>query len=130
MAGTGHGQTFQFGSTTLGKVEDVKFTAKGQVLSKVVADAAYPITATVPGLAKWTVTFNLPATTPEDVLNAIDQGTTGTITWDKADGVKVTTPASGGIAVGFDISAPSGGWVTVTAEFVANGAITIAAETP
>jgi hypothetical protein len=128
MAGTGHGQSFSFAAAALPNVEDVKFTAKGQVLSKVVADAAYPITATAPGLAKWTVTFNLPATTPHTLLNGIDQGTAGAIEHNDLDGVKIT--ATNGLANGFDISSPSGGWVTVTAEFTtSDGAITIAAET-
>lgn len=127
MAGTGHGQTFKFGSTTLPNVEDVKFTAKGQILSKVVADAAFPISATIPGLAKWTVTFNLPAATPHTLLAAIAQGTTGAIEHDKVDGLKIT--AADGIAAGYDVGAPSGGWVTVTSEFTASGAITVAAET-
>lgn len=125
--GTGHGQTFSFGGSALGKVEDVKFTSKGQILNKVVADNALPITATVPGLAKWTVTWNLPATTPHTALSALAQGTTGAVIWDKADGVKITAAAA--IANGSDISAPSGGWVTVTTEVVANGAIVIAAAT-
>lgn len=127
MAGTGHGQTFVFGSTTLPNVEDIKFTSKGQILSKVVADAAYPITVTIPGLAKWTVTFNLPATTPHTTLAAIAQGTSGTIAHDKVDGVKFS--AAAGYAAGYDVSGPSGGWVTVTAEFTASGEITVAAET-
>ena len=113
MAGTGYGQTFSFGGNSIGKVEDVKFTAKGSILQKVVADSAYPITATVPGLAKWTVTWNLPASTPHTALNNIAQGTTGAIEHNQLDGVKIT--AAAGIAAGYDISAPSGGWVTVTA---------------
>ena len=125
MADTGHGQEFTFASTALPRVEDIKFTAKGQILSKVVADTALPITATIPGLAKWTVTFNLPATTPNTTLGAIAQGTTGAIEHNSLDGIKIT--AAAGIANGYDISAPSGGWVTVTAEFVANGAIVVAA---
>ena len=127
MADTGYGQTFSFGGTAIAKVEDVKFTAKGSILQKVVADSAYPITATVPGLAKWTVTFCLPATTPHTALNNIAQGTTGAIAWDKADGIKVR--AAAGIAAGYDISSPSGGWVTVSADFTANGAIVVGAET-
>lgn len=127
MAGTGHGQTFAFGATTLPNVEDIKFTGKGQILSKVVADADYPITVTIPGLAKWTVTFNLPATTPHTTLAAIEQGSTAAITHDKLDGVKLT--ATTGYAAGYDISGPSGGWVTVTAEFTASGEVTVAAET-
>lgn len=127
MAGTGHGQSFVFASTTLPNVEDIKFTLKGQILQKVVADAALPITDTIPGLAKWTVTFNLPASTPQTVLAAIAQGTTGTITHNAVDGVKFSTTA--GIANGYDVSAPSGGWVTVTAEFVASGTLTVAAAT-
>ena len=125
--GSGHGQSFSFGGTALPKVEDVKLTAKGQILSKVVADAAYPITITIPGLAKWTVTFNVPATSPHTLLSAIAQGTTGAIEHNDVDGVKFS--AAAGIANGFDVGAPSGGWVTVTAEFVANGAMTIAAAT-
>ena len=70
MADTGHGQEFMFGSTVLPRVEDIKLTAKGQILSKVVADTALPITATIPGLAKWTVTFNLPATTPQTIMTS------------------------------------------------------------
>lgn len=127
MAGTGHGQTFTFGSTVLPNVEDVKMTNKGQILSKVVADAALPITATIPGLAKFTVTFNLPTSTPHTTLSAIAQGTTGTIAWDKVDGVKIS--ATSGEANGYDVSGPSGGWVTVTAEFAASAALTVAAET-
>lgn len=127
MAGTGHGQTFSFNSVVLPNVEDVKLTNKGQILSKVVADAALPITATIPGLAKLTVTFNLPATTPHTTLAGIAQGTTGAIAWDKVDGVKFT--AAAGEANGYDVSGPSGGWVTVTAEFVASASLTPAAET-
>lgn len=125
--GSGFGQSFTFASTTLPKVEDVKFTNKGQILSKVVADAALPITITIPGLAKWTVTFNLPETTPHTTLAAIAQGTTGTIEHNDVDGVKYSTTA--GIANGYDVSSPSGGWVTVTAEFVASGTLTVAAAT-
>ena len=127
MADTGYGQTFSFGGTAIAKIEDVKYTGKGSILQKVVADSAYPITATVPGLASWTVTFCLPAATPHTALNNIAQGTTGTIAWDKVDGVKMT--AAAGISAGYDVSAPSGGWVTVTAQFTANGAVTVAAET-
>ncbi len=123
--GTGYGQSFTFGGTSLPKIEDVKMTAKGQILSKVVADAAYPITATIPGLAKWTVTWNLPATTPATTLNALVQGTTGALVWDDVDGTKYTAAAA--ISNGSDVSAPSGGWVTVVSEFVANGAMVIAA---
>ena len=125
--GSGHGQSFSFGGTTLTKVEDVKFTAKGQILSKVVADAAYPITITIPGLAKWVVTFGVPSSSPHTMLSAIAQGTTGAIEHNDVDGVKFS--AAAGIANGFDVGVPSGGWVTVTAEFVANGAMTIAAAT-
>lgn len=125
--GSGHGQSFSFGGTALPKVEDVKLTAKGQILSKVVADAAYPITITIPGLAKWVVTFGVPSSSPHTMLSAIAQGTTGAIEHNDVDGVKFS--AAAGIANGFDVGAPSGGWVTVTAEFVANGAMTIAAAT-
>lgn len=127
MAGTGHGQSFTFGATTLPNVEDVKFTLKGQILQKVVADATLPITDTIPGLAKWTVTFNLPASTPQTTLSNIAQGTTGTIEHNDVDGVKFSTSA--GISNGYDVSAPSGGWVTVTAEFVASGTLTVGAAT-
>jgi len=125
MAGTGHGQSFSFGGSALPNVEDVKSTLKGQILQKVVADAAYPITDTIPGLAKWTVTFNLPASTPHTLLSGLVQGTTGAIIHNDVDGTKYT--ASSGISNGFDISSPSGGWVTITAEFVGSGAVTIAA---
>lgn len=128
MAGTGYGQVFKFGATTLPHVEDVKSTLKGQILSKVVADAAYPITATIPGMAKWTVTFNLPETTPATILNAIKQGLTAAIEHDDVDGLKYS--AANGISAGFDQSSPSGGWVTITAEFTASGDVTIAAATP
>lgn len=124
--GIGYGQTFSFNGQTLPKVEDVKYSSKGQILSKVVADTAIPITATVPGLAKWTVTFNMPATTPHTTLGYIAQGAEGAIIHDKVDGVKLS--ASSGISNGYDIGSPSGGWVTVTAEFVANGTLTVGAE--
>lgn len=123
--GSGHGQVFKFGTTTLPKVEDVKLTNKGQILSKVVADATLPITITIPGLAKWTVTFNLPAATPHTILNNIAQGLTGAIEWDDVDGVKFTAPS--GRSNGYDVGSPSGGWVTITAEFVADGSMTVAA---
>lgn len=125
MAGTGHGQSFSFASQEIPGIEDVKSTLKGQILSKVVADAEYPITATIPGMAKWTVTFNLPSSGAHTLLNALKQGLTGAIEHDDVDGLKYS--AADGISAGFDMSAPSGGWVTVTAEFTASGSVTIAA---
>lgn len=126
MAGTGFGQEFTFGATTLPQVEDIQVTSKGQILSKVVADTASPIATSIPGLVTYRVTFNLPATTPHTTLSAIAQGTTGAIEADKVDGVKFSSSA--GEAVGYDVSSPSGGWVTVTAEFVGNGTFAVAAQ--
>ena len=125
--GSGLGQSFKFGTTTLPRVEDVKLTNKGQIMSKVVADAALPITITIPGLAKWTVTFNLPETSPQTVLTNIAQGLTGAIEHNDVDGVKFT--AAAGRCNGYDVGSPSGGWVTITAEFAADGAMTVAAAT-
>lgn len=125
--GSGHGQSFSFGGNALPKVEDVKFTNKGQIMSKVVADAVLPITITIPGLAKWTVTFNLPATTPHTTLAGIAQGAVGAIEHNDVDGVKFST--ANGISNGYDVGVPSGGWVTVTAEFVASGTLTVGAAT-
>lgn len=127
MANTGHGQTFSFGGVALPAIEDVKITLKGQSISKIVADVALPIARTLPGLAKWTVTFNLPATGAHTLLGGLAQGTTGAIEHDKVDGVKIT--CANGVSGGFDISTPSGGWVTVTAEFVGSDSVTIAAAT-
>lgn len=124
---SGHGQSFKFGTTTLPSVNDVKFTSKGSIMSKVVADQPLPITITIPGLAKWTVTFDLPATTPQTTLAAIAQGLTGAIEWNDVAGIKIT--AANGMANGYDVGAPSGGWVTITAEFVASGSVTVAAAT-
>lgn len=125
MAGTGFGAEFTFGSTTLPQVEDIQVTSKGQILSKVVADTDAPLATSVPGLVSYRVTFNLPATTPHTTLTAIAQGTTGAIEANQVDGVKFTS--SEGEAVGYDVSAPSAGWVTVTAEFVGNGTYAVAA---
>lgn len=125
--GSGHGQSFSFAGTALPKIEDVKITNKGQIMSKVVADAALPITITIPGLVKFTVVFNLPATSPHSLLAAIAQGMTGAIEHNDVDGVKFS--AAAGISNGYDVGAPSGGWVTVTAEFVASGAMTVGAAT-
>lgn len=127
MAGTGHGQSVVFGSTTLPNVETVTVNSKGRILDKVVADAAYPITTTVPGLAKVTVVWNLPASTPHTTLAALAQGTTGTIAVDGVDGVKFSSSTAE--SAGYDVSSPSGGWVTVTSEFTISGALTVAAET-
>lgn len=125
--GSGHGQTFSFGGTAIEHIEDVKFTGKGQIMSKIVADEAFPLTITVPGLAKWTVTFSMPETTPHSALANLAQGETGAIVHDKVAGVKIS--AASGISAGFDIGVASGGWVTVTAEFSASGAVTFAAAT-
>lgn len=125
--GSGHGQSFKFGNTTIPGLEDAKLTNKGQIMSKVVADQALPITITIPGLAKWTVTFNLPATTPHTLLAAIAQGLTGAIEHNDVDGVKFT--AANGQCNGYDVGAPAGGWVTVTAEFAASGSLVVAPAT-
>lgn len=123
--GSGHGQSFKFGSTTIPHVEDAKLTNKGQIMSKAVADLTLPLTISIPGLAKWTVTFTLPSTTPQTVLAAIAQGTAGAIEHNDVDGVKFT--AAAGVSNGYDVGAASGGWVTITAEFAASGALTVAA---
>lgn len=125
--GSGHGQSFKFGALTLPGLEDAKLTNKGQIMSKVVADQALPITISIPGLAKWSVTFNLPAATPHTVLTSIAQGAVAAIEHNDVDGVKFT--AANGLSNGYDVGVPSGGWVTITAEFVANGSMTVAAAT-
>lgn len=118
----------KWGATTIPGVEDVKGSLKGQLLSKVVADQAYPLSASVPSAAKWTIVFNLPATTPATLLAAIAKGTSATFIHDDTDGVKYE--ATGAISNGYDYSSGSNGWVTYTWEVQANGAVTITAATP
>jgi hypothetical protein len=93
-------------------------------MSKVVADAALPDhDRRFPGLAKWTVTWNLPASTPQTALSsAVAQGTTGAVEWERR-GRGEGDGGGGRSPTGSDVGAPSGGWVTVVAEVVANGAI-------
>lgn len=128
MAGSGHGQSVKFGTTTIPGVESVKSNLKGQIQTKVVADQQYPIAITIPGQAKWSVTFNLPETGAHTLLAALAFGLVATFEHDDVDGVKYT--ATGAISAGYDVSADSGGWVTITWEVVANGAVSVAAATP
>lgn len=124
MSGGGHGQSVKFGAVTIPGVEDVKGSLKGQLLTKVVADQPYPISASVPSAAKWTVTFNLPSSAPATLLAAIAKGQVGQFEHDDSDGVHYTAP--GAISNGYDYSSGSAGWVTYTWEVQANGAVTVA----
>lgn len=123
----GSGQSFKFGSLTIPHLEDAKLTNKGSFMSKAVADLALPLVKQIKGLAKWTVTFSLPATAPATLLAGIDQGVVGAIEHNDVEGVKFTAP--NGFSNGYDMSVPEDGWVTVTAEFAASGTLTVAPAT-
>lgn len=128
MSGTGHGQSVKWGAVTIPGVISVKSSLKGQLLSRVVADQAYPLAASVPSAVKWTVQFELPETTPATLLAAIAKNTSATFIHDDTDGVKYE--AAGAISNGYEYDSPSDGWVTYTWEVQANGAVAVTAATP